>query len=97
MELGEQFEAAWKAENAAAACMGSHWSDTDHEQFERYSRATGAIVDKIEAMPAATLDGLRVKARAVAWCHQGEERIEFADRPTKDLRLARSIIEDLLA
>src|SRR5262245_48661073 len=58
--------------------------------------AVAAVVDKIEAIPAHTLEGLRGKARAISWCHSGERPIEFQDDPTTDIRLAQSIVADLL-
>lgn len=46
---------------------------------------------------AATVDGLRVKARALAWCCHGGPPLDLADQGTTDMRLVESIIGDLLA
>lgn len=55
------------------------------------------IVERIEKLRAHTLDGLRVKAKAIKWCHGGEEIQLAPDMPTTDARIAESILRDLLA
>ena len=57
--------------------------------------ASGAIVEQIEGCTATTIDGLRVKALAVLWCH-GWNLEELTDHQTTDIRLAQSILRDLL-
>jgi hypothetical protein len=53
-----------------------------------------AIVIRIPDMPAATIAGLRIKARGANWCHDGSD----ADpgHRTHDELLAWSIVRDLL-
>jgi hypothetical protein len=49
----------------------------------------------IEQCVATKLDGLRVKAIAVLWCHGGDMDFKFGEETT-DARLAQSIVRDLL-
>jgi hypothetical protein len=45
---------------------------------------------------AETWEGLQVKAVALSWCHSGEQNLQLTkDQPT-DIRLAQSIIRDLI-
>ena len=66
-------------------------------EFETAWRRCQKLVGKIECCRATTLEGLQVKALAVLRCHSGETELDFADaNSTTDLRLARSIVLDLL-
>jgi hypothetical protein len=53
-------------------------------------------VEKIESLPATTLDGLRIKAQAVQAIYY-DGVIEFGDDATADLRIAASVLRNLLA
>jgi hypothetical protein len=53
-------------------------------------------VGQIERRGVFTWDGLKVKARAVLWCHVGEATIELTEHQTTDVRMAQAIIYDLL-
>lgn len=55
-----------------------------------------SIACEIIATPARTIGGLKVKARVIERCHSGEE-IYLNQEQTTDVRLAQSIIDDLLA
>lgn len=92
--LGAELEAAWSVEAADAERC-----ETD-EELEAVMARAGDIVDRIEHLPASTLAGLKVKARAVSWCNQGEEidpnRFNPYNGATTDGRLAASIVRDLL-
>jgi hypothetical protein len=62
-----------------------------------------AVAERIHAIPARTLDGLRAKCRALSWCHSREfEGIApepgetFIVSRTTDLLLCDSILRDLL-
>jgi hypothetical protein len=59
------------------------------------------VVDAIEALPARTLQGLLIKARALTWCRCGQPVTaeELADRTcrTTDMELIAAIIADLTA
>ena len=74
----------------------AHGGGLSEEALEAHLDGTRALVAQIEATPARTLAGVRTKAKALTWCHCGEE-IEFADSPyTVTNRLAESIVADLL-
>lgn len=66
------------------------------EHINAACRRTSDVVDRIETIHATTLEGLCLKALAVSWCYSSGP-IEFDDNPTTDLRLAQSIIRDILA
>ena len=84
-------EAAWAKERVGL----KSWSDAEYSAAVDKS---SAIVDRIVEEPARTLDGLRIKARALAWCHSGEvESLGIDENPTTDIRVADSIIRDLLS
>ena len=94
LRLGTELESAWTRERALID--SKTWGDT----YEAAFNASSAIVDQIEQQRAHTLEGVRVKVRAVMWCHQGEEddaepfRLSHYQRTT-DVRLAESIVLDL--
>ncbi len=100
LELGRQFEAAWVQQNRADDLCEETLSEEAYALIEAAVDATSAIVHKIDEFQAHTLAGLYVKARAVSWCHSGEEMhadsLAF-DRATTDLRLAAMIVRDILA
>lgn len=97
LELGECFEALWKAEKALYAALTHDNSPEAVEATNAASNATGVIVHAITAgPPARTMEELRVKARAVSWCYSGEEIDDDKDARTAD-KLAFSIVRDLLA
>jgi hypothetical protein len=62
-------------------------------RFEKAYDEVSPIVDRVLAAPASTLAGLRVRARAAAWCHDG---VEAESDDATDARLAWSIVRDLL-
>jgi hypothetical protein len=71
------------------------------EGDERWTEAAdrgGALARQMVEMRAYTLAGLQAKAIAVAHCQQGgdESRIILDDQQTTDVRLAQSILADLL-
>ena len=92
--LGAELDTAWARERA----LGD--SDDSGEAFEVAWFATAAVVAKIEQHQAHTLEGLRVKARAVMWCHQGDEmdgeQFSLSEQQTTDIRLVESIVLDLV-
>jgi predicted ABC-class ATPase len=72
LELGGAFEAAWAHELAALIDM-KRLKTPEAEALTRSARAaTALIAAKIEAASATTLDGLKVKARAILWRRNGE-------------------------
>lgn len=93
--LSGDFELAWLAERRVFATPG-----VSDEACEAAADATSAIVQKILATPADSLDGLRVKARAISWCFDGEtfDPAELTNGGTGAAtanRLAASFIEDV--
>jgi hypothetical protein len=96
LRLGAAMERAFAREREVWATYGT----VDDGAFEAASQAaadvTAEIVDRIERMPARTLDGLRVKAAAIAWCY-ADEPFEPDRDATTDVRLAHSIVADLRA
>jgi len=88
--LGDELEKA----RAQEKTISRDETAPDSKVERAYARVAN-IVRKIEAEPAQSLEGMRVKARAIAWCH-GDEPIALKDEPTTDVRLAQSIIADLL-
>jgi hypothetical protein len=68
-------------------------------QADAAASRTSEIVGRIENIPALTIEGLKVKARALRWCYndEGEEIADFPEGYTTDARLARSIFNDLFA
>lgn len=93
LQLGKQLETAWAHQRQ----LEHDASEAELAEFDKAFNRVSRIAKKIEALPAHSLAGLKVKARAIRWCHSGEKRIELARQPTTDIRLAQSIIRDLLA
>lgn len=100
LQLGDQFEAEWAKERELWAASHLHPSpdvigNAIAEQAEGQSDRTGELVKRIVNMPARTLEGIRIKARAIAWTHS-EEPVEMDTfGETTDCRLAASILMDL--
>lgn len=62
---------------------------------ERAAKRASEIARRMIETRAYTLEGLQAKAVAVLWCHAGED-IALGDEQTTDVRLAQSILTDLL-
>lgn len=86
--LGQDFEKAWTDEDAVYATEGY-----DVDVADAASERTSAIVRRINDCPAHTLEGLRIKAAAISWCHSGKIDLPNAGA---DMKLVNSIIFDLL-
>lgn len=89
--LGKELERLWAIEDSiegTATCA----------QFECATDASSAIVQRILAEPAKTLDDLKVKALALSWCYSaGDIDLFEPDQQTTDVLLVKSIISDLIA
>ncbi len=72
LEDGEALEAAWGYEIATLILMKRLRTPEADAAAKAARAATALIVDRIEAANAMTLDGLKVKARAVLWTRDGE-------------------------
>lgn len=98
LELGQCLDEAWARERETCNAIKAHGHDNPCDEleaaFDTAYKVCGGVVDEIMAMPASTLEGLKVKARAVSWCHSGEEVI-LGDQNTTDMRLVASILRDL--
>lgn len=97
MALSDELDAAQAATDRVAIetrdCVpGSQDDKRFHDAYDRCRK----IVNRIETTPARTLDGLRVKARAIEWCHVSNGEICLSESETTDIRLAHQIINALL-
>jgi len=54
-----------------------------------------SLLHKIDATPAKTVDGIKVKAKAIAWIYS-DGMDDFLGGETTDQRLVRQIIAGLL-
>ena len=91
LHLGEKLDAAWTDFHALegdATAFGA--------QYDKAWACCSQITTEIQAIPAQTLAGLRVKAKAIAHIHCDEKSISFQDDPTTDVQIAQSIVMDLL-
>ena len=87
--LGRELDAAWANERE----MNESGSDAE---LGAACDKTNAIVGQIKKIPATTLEGFKIKARAVSWCYGGEfDGFNCGD--TTDISMAEQIIRDLLA
>ena len=73
LRLGRELDAAWAHERATYARMKGSYSQEGDRITQAAFDATGEIVGRIEELLATTLDGFKVKARAVSWCYDGGE------------------------
>ena len=92
IRLGKELEGAWARE--FELINSKTWGDT----YEAAFNASSVIVHQIEEHQAHTLDGLRVKARAVMWCQLGADPNEpfcLGEHQTTDIRLTEAIILEL--
>jgi hypothetical protein len=72
LEEGEDFEAAWAYE-VATLIAAKRLNTPEAAAMARSARAaTARVAARIEAARAITLDGLKVKARAILWRRNGE-------------------------
>ena len=98
LALGREMERLWIAEVTSLAAHRSSQTPESEAASDAASEATSAIVERIADLPARTPEGLRVKARAVAWCNAlegGTFDIEYGGETT-DIRLAMSMVRDIL-
>ena len=78
--------------NEQALAAAERW-----EEWESALEATTAVVRQIEQIQAQTVEGLKVQARAVLWCHSGDSGFSLVcDQSTTDLRLSDRILHALL-
>lgn len=96
--LGRRFELAWADQLRIESVYNQATNDDEDlgSDFEAAYIRVSTIVKDIENVPATTVAGLYVKARAISWCWGGDQHITFSDDQTTDVRLASSIVMDLL-
>jgi len=98
LTLGEALNKAWAKWDAMATKseLADHPAELDAAYDAAY-KACHELVKRIEWAKARTLDGLKVKARAVEWCCVGDpDGITFGNDETTDVRLAANIVRSLL-
>ncbi len=86
-------QAVWDA-NA-----GDNWTEEGEEHANVMMARTSAIIRQIEAVRALSIDGLKVKMKALVWCHSGRlPDLDFfcaQKSPATDVRLVMEILADL--
>ena len=97
--LGERLRAAWSADKATIDRLRGIDTHAAYAEIDASIAACSAIVADIESMRATTLEGVKVKALAVSWCHSGEpfDDESFSEQATTDVRIVSSILNDLLS
>jgi hypothetical protein len=80
----------WEEEAQLSAARDDRWT-------EAANRASALARRRVE-IRALSLAGLQAKAIAVAYCQTGDDETEIVldDAQTTDIRLARSILKDVL-
>ena len=101
--LGVEFERLLQIEREAWDATPDDNPESSWKRGEMAQDDVSKVVDQIALLPALTMDGLRLKARTVAWCHGGcygpgsDKPVLYAQpSSTTDQRLVHSIIQDLL-
>lgn len=87
LALGRELREAYAIEKVETEA-----ATTDEELYAATARTAG-LCAKILQLPARTLEGLRVKAVAIDVCQAGFDGL---GEDTTDVRLATSLVEDLL-
>jgi hypothetical protein len=80
-------------DTAADACEASNYSDEDETAFEEAHSRLWRLIGDISALPAASIEGLRVKALALNVAMAGD--LEIVTGASADRRLLASILTDL--
>ena len=104
LRLGARLDKLWEEEDALFAAIGGTEDQDAREKAATSARsaaeASGAVVQEILKQDATTSEGLRVKMRALTWCHCGEEPdlkgALFEQAESTDTMIVQSIIRDLI-
>lgn len=92
LALGREFEIAWTEERRIENEFGE-----ESDKFAAACERTGRVIDKFYHVETKTIEGFRIKARAIAWTHSGVfDPSDFLEEG-RDFQLAAMIIRDLLA
>ncbi len=102
LRLGARLKAMYAAQSAAwDACAGLADEHPLTVRASRMNHATGMIVDRIVALPAATVGGILVKALALRWCCSGTpydpaDLVAPGQYVTTDIRIFAGLANDLM-
>ena len=100
--LGVEFERLFQIEREAWDAIPDDAPDSSWKPAALAQDEVHNVIEQIALLPALTMDGLRLKARTVAWCHgvgygPGDEAVQYAQpSSTLDTRIVHSIIQDLM-
>jgi hypothetical protein len=72
LELGRAFERAWDKEIATMIALKRNDMPEARFAARRARAASARLAERIEMARAVSLDGLKVKARAILWRRNGE-------------------------
>jgi hypothetical protein len=95
LRLGAELDDAWARENAYFATRVEQSGD----DAETAMATCYDLVARIQPIPATTLDGLLVKARAFAWCRGDGGEVDLSDYledQATDTLIAGGILTDLM-
>ena len=96
IRLDADLTEAWRFEDAVRHEFAGRSTHETDACVEKAIEAGLAVVARIRAVRAATLDGLRVKARAVSWCYGGDPVSFDEDHSVTSEHLMAGIVTDLL-
>jgi hypothetical protein len=95
IRLGAEADAIAPQLDAIEAKVGA---DVDQDpEYRALNERHCELFDLIADMRAQTIEGMRVKARQILWCHSGKLRMPTRDEHEYPERSAFSIVRDLLA
>lgn len=87
LALGRELDAAW-----------AHQAAVDESEDDAAHARAKEIIERIIATPTRSLEGLKLKARALSWCHWGDfHKLYSRNNCTTDFRVVDSILSDLMA
>ena len=91
--LNERFDRANQAMVAYDRAFPPKPTQAEDDEFERLHEVCRAVIAEIEVVPAASIEVLRLKAKAAIWCD--DEMLDPTDAGT-DRRLVGQILTALL-
>ena len=101
--LGIDFERLFQIERDAWDAIPNDAPDSSWKPAVVAQEEVHKVIEQIALLPALTMDGLRLKARTVAWCHgvcygPGDDKpVQYAQPSAAlDTRIVHSIIQDLM-
>lgn len=92
--LERELDEAWNAEREIVAMEPDDY-DAEFEAMAGMACArTRDVVHRIQEIDATSLHGIRVKAKAMSWCHSG--RLETDPGHPSDINFAFGIVQNIL-